>query len=154
MVPAECRPKENKLASMWDVWQRPRPTHPQYPQAMLKSYPWKKAAALATALAASAVPAFASEADIKIPDLTSVSFFGGSLTGMNILMIGLAVCVVATIYGWMQYVQTRALPVHASMSSVSAIIWETCKTYLFQQGKFLAALWVLIAVCMVYYFGT
>ena len=95
----------------------------------------------------------ASEADIKIPDLTQVTFFDGSLTGMNVLMIGLAVCVVGTIYGWMQYIQTRNLPVHASMSAVSQIIWETCKTYLFQQGKFLSMLWILIAICMGYYFG-
>jgi K(+)-stimulated pyrophosphate-energized sodium pump len=108
---------------------------------------------LAAALAASAPAALASEADIKIPDLKQVTFLGGSLSGHGILMIGLAVCVVATIYGWMQYLQTRSLAVHSSMAAVSQIIWETCKTYLFQQGKFLAALWVLIAVCMVYYFG-
>jgi len=108
----------------------------------------------AALLAASVIPALrASESDIKIPDLTSVSFFGGSLTGMNVLMIGLVVCALGVVYGWMQYIQTRNLPVHASMGAVSQIIWETCKTYLFQQGKFLAVLWVLIAVCMTYYFG-
>jgi K(+)-stimulated pyrophosphate-energized sodium pump len=96
----------------------------------------------------------ASEADIKIPDLRTVSFFDGSLSGINVLMIGLVVCVLGTIYGWVQYLQTKNLQVHSSMSAVSQIIWETCKTYLFQQGKFLAALWVLIAVCMIYYFGT
>jgi K(+)-stimulated pyrophosphate-energized sodium pump len=95
----------------------------------------------------------AGESDIRIPDLKQVTFFGGSLSGMNVLMIGLAVCVAATIYGWTQYIQTRNLQVHSSMAAVSAIIWETCKTYLFQQGKFLAALWVLIAICMSYYFG-
>ncbi|MES2697119.1 MAG: sodium/proton-translocating pyrophosphatase, partial [Verrucomicrobiota bacterium] len=95
----------------------------------------------------------ASEADIRIPDLTRVVFFNGSLSGMNILMIGLVVCALGTIYGWMQYLQTRNLPVHSSMAAVSQIIWETCKTYLFQQGKFLAMLWILIAVCMGYYFG-
>jgi len=122
---------------------------------MLKSYPWKQAGALATALAAFASPAYAGEADIKIPEqIKTITFLDGALTGMNVLMIGLAVCVVATIYGWMQYLQTKNLPVHKSMSDVSQIIWETCKTYLFQQGKFLAALWVLIAVCMIYYFGT
>jgi K(+)-stimulated pyrophosphate-energized sodium pump len=120
---------------------------------MLKSYPWKQAGALATAMAAFASPAFASEADIHIPDLNSVKFLGGSLSGSNVLMIGLAVCVFAMIYGWMQYVQTKNLQVHKSMADVSQIIWETCKTYLFQQGKFLAALWILIAVCMGYYFG-
>ncbi|MGH7996117.1 MAG: sodium-translocating pyrophosphatase, partial [Opitutaceae bacterium] len=51
-------------------------------------------------------------------------------------------------------VQTRNLPVHASMGNVSHVIWETCKTYLLQQGKFLLALWILIGICIVYYFGT
>ena len=75
---------------------------------MLKSYPWKQAGALATALAAFASPAFAGEADIKIPEqIKTITFFDGALTGMNVLMIGLAVCVVATIYGWMQYLQIR-----------------------------------------------
>src|SRR5262249_25440268 len=50
------------------------------------------------------------------------------------------------------YQQTKSLPVHASMGNVSNTIWETCKTYLFTQGKFLAILWVLIAACMLYYF--
>jgi K(+)-stimulated pyrophosphate-energized sodium pump len=109
--------------------------------------------ALATALAASVTPAFASEADIHIPDIKSVLFLDGSLTGHGVLMIGLAVCALGVLYGWMQYVQTRNLPVHASMGTVSQIIWETCKTYLFQQGKFLAVLWILIALCMTYYFG-
>ncbi len=108
----------------------------------------------ATALAASSPSLLrASEADIKIPDLHAVSFLGGTLTGMTVLMIGLVVCALGVLYGWMQYVQTRNLPVHSSMSAVSQIIWETCKTYLFQQGKFLSALWVLIAICMTYYFG-
>ncbi len=99
------------------------------------------------------LPAFAGEADIKIPDLKSVTFFDGALSGQNVLLIGLVVCVLAMIYGWMQYVQTKNLPVHKSMADISQIIWETCKTYLFQQGKFLAALWVLIAICMGYYFS-
>jgi K(+)-stimulated pyrophosphate-energized sodium pump len=109
----------------------------------------------ALALAASLpVTARASEADIRIPNLSSVSFFNESLTGNNVLMIGLAVCVFGIIYGWFQYLQIKRLQVHSSMAAVSQIIWETCKTYLFQQGKFLAALWVLIAACMVYYFGS
>jgi K(+)-stimulated pyrophosphate-energized sodium pump len=113
----------------------------------------RKRAALALATIVTAVPSFASEADIKIPDLNQVSFFDGALSGNAVLMIGLVVCAIGTIYGWMQYIQTRNLQVHSSMSNVSQIIWETCKTYLFQQGKFLAALWVLIALCMVYYFS-
>jgi K(+)-stimulated pyrophosphate-energized sodium pump len=101
-----------------------------------------------------ATPALhASEADIKIPQLNTVSFFNGALSGHAVLMIGLVVCLFGIVFGWMQYIQTRNLPVHSSMGGVSNVIWETCKTYLMQQGKFLAALWVLIAVCMIYYFG-
>src|SRR3954462_6397378 len=105
--------------------------------------------------AAVAIPSVlrASEADINIPNLNAISFFDGALSGRNVLMIGLVVCVFGVIYGWMQYIQTRNLQVHSSMATVSQIIWETCKTYLFQQGKFLAALWTLIAICMAYYFG-
>ena len=95
----------------------------------------------------------AGEADIKIPDLNKVSFLGGSLTGSEVLWIGLIVCLLGIAYGWWQYVRTRDLPVHKSMSDVSQIIWETCKTYLQQQGKFLALLWILIAGSIIYYFG-
>ncbi|MES1166606.1 MAG: sodium/proton-translocating pyrophosphatase, partial [Pseudomonadota bacterium] len=113
--------------------------------------PWQFGAA---ALAASFTPTVrASESDIHIPDLASVKFFDGALTGHAVLMIGLAVCVAGVIYGWWQYLQTKNLQVHSSMGAVSQIIWETCKTYLWQQGKFLAVLWLLIAACMIYYFG-
>ncbi len=108
----------------------------------------------AAALAALVTPSLrASETDINIPDLRSVSFFGGSLSGSTVLMAGLIVCVIGMLFGLMQYIQTKNLPVHASMNSVSHIIWETCKTYLMQQGKFLLALWILIAICIAYYFG-
>ena len=97
--------------------------------------------------------AVAGEADIRIPDLGQTTFLGGALSGHQVLWLGLVVCALATAYGWWQYAQTRALPVHRSMAAVSEIIWGTCKTYLWQQGKFLAALWVLIAACMTYYFA-
>ncbi|MDD5169949.1 MAG: sodium/proton-translocating pyrophosphatase, partial [Syntrophales bacterium] len=97
--------------------------------------------------------AFAGEADIKLPDLSQVSFMGGALSGIMILNLGLVICAVGMIFGWMQYVQTKNLPAHQAMLDVSQTIWETCKTYVLQQGKFLAGLWVLIAICMVYYFG-
>jgi K(+)-stimulated pyrophosphate-energized sodium pump len=97
--------------------------------------------------------ALAGEADIKLPDLTQVSFLGGSLAGLTILNFGLIICAIGMAFGIMQYVQTKNLPAHKAMLDVSQTIWETCKTYLFQQGKFLIALWILIAVCMVYYFG-
>ena len=97
--------------------------------------------------------AFAGEADIKIPDLTTVKFSGlGGVSGIALMYFGIAMCVIGSIFGLIQYMQTKALPVHDSMGNVSNTIWETCKTYLFQQGKFLAILWVLIAICIVYYF--
>jgi K(+)-stimulated pyrophosphate-energized sodium pump len=97
--------------------------------------------------------AFAGEADIKIPDLTGVKFDGlGGIHGTTLMYLGLVVCVLGAIFGLVQYFQTKALAVHESMASVSETIWETCKTYLFTQGKFLAILWVLIAGCMIYYF--
>ncbi|MEI6646056.1 MAG: sodium-translocating pyrophosphatase [bacterium] len=98
-----------------------------------------------------AVPAFASEADLILPDL-GIKFFNGAISGTSLMMIGIGVCALGLIFGLVQYTQTKNLPVHASMRNVSEIIWETCKSYLAQQGKFLAILWALIAVCMVYYF--
>lgn len=98
--------------------------------------------------------ASASEANIKIPELNHVKFDGlGGMTGATLMYLGIGICLVGAAFGWVQYLQTKSLPVHSSMASVSNTIWETCKTYLFTQGKFLAILWVLIAACMVYYFG-
>ena len=115
---------------------------------------------LLTAMLLSSTGAFAADAtfhsgdaDIKLPALDQVSFLNGAVTSKEILLFGLFVCAVGAIFGIMEYVRTRALPVHRSMAEVSHIIWETCKTYLLQQGKFLAAIWALIAVCMVYYFS-
>jgi K(+)-stimulated pyrophosphate-energized sodium pump len=98
--------------------------------------------------------AFAGEADIKIPSLSEVRFEGlGGISGTALMYLGIVICLVGGMFGLLQYKQTKALPVHESMSKVSHMIWETCKTYLFTQGKFLAILWGLIAACMVYYFG-
>jgi K(+)-stimulated pyrophosphate-energized sodium pump len=97
--------------------------------------------------------AYASEADIHIPDLTQVSFPGlGGVSGVTLMYLGIGICFIGALFGLVQYQQTKALPVHESMGRVSNTIWETCKTYLFTQGKFLVILWVLIAACMVYYF--
>jgi K(+)-stimulated pyrophosphate-energized sodium pump len=97
--------------------------------------------------------ASASEADIKIPALDAVKFNGlGGISGASLMYLGILICFVGAVFGLVQYTQTKALPVHESMGKVSHIIWETCKTYLFTQGKFLAILWVLIAACMIYYF--
>ncbi len=99
-----------------------------------------------------AASAFAGDADINLPDLTQVTFPGVGLGGHGLLYLGLAICAVGALFGFWEYGRCRALPVHKAMSSVSNMIWETCKTYLGQQGKFLVLLWALIAACIVYYF--
>jgi K(+)-stimulated pyrophosphate-energized sodium pump len=97
---------------------------------------------------------FASEASIPIPDLTQVKFDGlGGIHGSTLMFLGIGICLIGAIFGLIQYGKTKSLPVHESMAQVSNTIWETCKTYLFTQGKFLAILWLLIGACMVYYFG-
>src|SRR6266478_2524334 len=97
--------------------------------------------------------AFAGESDIKIPPLDTVKFDGlGGVSGAALMYGGLLICLIGAVFGLIQYKQTKALPVHKSMGDVSNTIWETCKTYLFTQGKFLAILWVLIAACMTFYF--
>ena len=116
----------------------------------LKRYFWAASAAAALTLAPGA---FAGEADIAIPPLDKVQFAGlGGIHGTTLMYLGLVICLIGAVFGLVQYFQTKALPVHSSMAQVSETIWETCKTYLFTQGKFLAILWVLIAACMVYYF--
>ncbi len=119
---------------------------------MLKDKPRFLGVLLITLLAS--LPAFAGEADINLPDLSKVSFnlFGNTVSGYALMYFGIVVCALGSFYGWVQYQQTKALQVHQSMHEVSDIIWHTCKTYLFQQGKFLAILWVLIAACIFYYF--
>jgi K(+)-stimulated pyrophosphate-energized sodium pump len=114
-----------------------------------------KAGATAVALCALAPRGFSSEADIHLPDLKGVAFdvFGHAVGGQAILLSGLAVCVLGLAFGLFQYRQTKRLPVHPCMAAVSNVIWETCKTYLQQQGRFLVGLWGLIALCIAYYFG-
>lgn len=100
-------------------------------------------------------PLFAGEADIHLPDLSVIQFgiLGTSVSGLSLMYVGLVICVIGLLFGLYQYKQTAALPVHHSMEEVSQTIWETCKTYLTQQGKFLLALWILIGACITYYFS-
>ena len=116
---------------------------------MTKTHSWIRAVCFIAILSFTS-PLLAGEADIKIPPLGDVRF--GPLSGMLILYAGLLICLGGVWFGWKQYLQTKALPVHPRMAEVSNIIWETCKTYLLQQGRFLMMLWVLIAACMGYYF--
>ncbi|WP_395815113.1 sodium-translocating pyrophosphatase [Archangium minus] len=94
----------------------------------------------------------ASEADLVLPDFRTVTFVGG-LNGHSLLMAGIAVAVFGLIFGFMQYTALRKLPVHKSMLEISELIYETCKTYLITQGKFILILEVLIGAVMVVYFG-
>ncbi len=94
------------------------------------------------------------EASLKLPDLTSVSFanfFG--LNGHDLLTWGLLFCVGGLLFGLTIYVQLKNLPVHRTMREMSELIYETCKTYLVTQGKFILLLWVFIAVIISLYFG-
>jgi len=92
------------------------------------------------------------EADLILPDLGSVTFFGGT-SGRALLMGGLIVCGLGLLFGLMTYTRLRNLPVHKSMREISELIYETCKTYLITQGKFLMILWVFIGAIMLFYFG-
>ncbi len=96
--------------------------------------------------------AYASEADLVLPDLSSFKVFGTD--GRTLLLVaGFAICLFGLAFGFMQYVKLKNLAVHKSMLDVSELIYETCKTYLLQQGKFIMLLWVFIGAIMVYYFG-
>ncbi|OGS12759.1 MAG: sodium-translocating pyrophosphatase [Elusimicrobia bacterium RIFOXYA2_FULL_58_8] len=110
-----------------------------------------KTFAASAALLLASVPAFASEAELIIPDLSTVSFMG--ITGHALLLWGLVICVLGMLFGILQSMQISKLPVHKSMREISELIYETCKTYLFTQGKFIALLWVFIAAIMVWYFS-
>lgn len=96
----------------------------------------------------------AGDADIIIPNLHRIEFrtFSGDIQGVHLLYLGLIVCVIGAVFGFLQYRQLLKVPVHETMSNVSSIIWETCKTYLQQQSRFLTTLWVLIGACLTYYF--
>jgi K(+)-stimulated pyrophosphate-energized sodium pump len=92
------------------------------------------------------------EANLKLPDLATVSFLGG-IDGHTLLLGGLAVCALGLIFGLVIYKQIERLPVHGSMREISELIYETCKTYLVQQGKFLMLLWGFISAIVLVYFG-
>lgn len=93
----------------------------------------------------------ASEANIALPDVGSLSFLG--MSGYTILLIGMGICVLGIIFGFAMFMKTKKLPVHAAMKEMSELIYETCKTYLITQGKFLAILELFIAAIIVVYFG-
>ena len=108
-------------------------------------------------LALLAVPVLAQEqgggeANLTIPDLNSATFLGG-IGGRSLLMGGLVVSALGFVFGLMIFMRLKNMPVHSSMREVSELIYETCKTYLVTQGKFLLILEAFIAVIIVFYFG-
>ncbi len=92
------------------------------------------------------------EANLKLPDLSSVTFLNG-IDGHKLLLFGIVFCVFGLIFGLTIYSRLKNLPVHRSMLEISNLIYETCKTYLITQGKFLMLLEAFIAVVIVLYFG-
>src|SRR5467141_2786229 len=91
------------------------------------------------------------EASLKLPDLSQVTFLGGRRN--KIMLFGIVICIFGLGFGLAIYSRLKNLPVHKSMRDISELIYETCKTYLVTQGKFLMILWVFIAVVIVMYFG-
>src|SRR5213082_2410180 len=96
-------------------------------------------------------PEAQTEANLVLPDLHSVSFLG--VSGHTLLLGGIFICILGGVFGLAIYVQLRNLPVHRSMREISELIYETCKTYLITQGKFIMLLWIFIAAIVVAYFG-
>ncbi len=92
------------------------------------------------------------EANIQLPDLTRVNFIGG-VNGHNLLLVGIVISVLGLVFGLAMYMNLQRLPVHRSMREISELIYETCKTYLITQGKFILILEAFIAVIIVLYFG-
>jgi K(+)-stimulated pyrophosphate-energized sodium pump len=91
------------------------------------------------------------EASLILPDLGSVTFMG--MKGSTLLLAGIVVSVLGLIFGLVVSNRLEKLPVHRSMRDISELIYETCKTYLVTQGKFLAVLWAFIGVIIIVYFG-
>src|ERR1039457_2057068 len=105
------------------------------------------------ALAQPAEEAGGGEAALKLPDLSSVSFLNNAIDGHKLLLIGIVFCVFGLGFGMAIYMRLKNLPVHRAMREVSELSYETCKTYLVTQGKFLMLLWAFIAVVIALYFG-
>src|SRR4030042_2519633 len=91
-----------------------------------------------------ATPLFASETDLKIPDLSPAQ--------NGLLYWGFLICILGMFFGVYMYSKVKKIPAHKCMLDVSEIIFQTCKTYLIQQGKFLLGLEIIIGICIFYYF--
>lgn len=98
--------------------------------------------------------AWAGEADLVLPDLGVLfNVHGVQVSGTTILSIGLIISILGCVFGLVEFMRVKKLPAHKSLLEISELIYETCKTYMITQGKFLVALEVIIGVCIVVYFG-
>src|SRR5262249_20108448 len=94
------------------------------------------------------------EANLKLPDLSQVHFLGqNGPDGHTLLLWGILFCIFGLVFGMTIYMRLKNLPVHRAMRGISELIYEPCKTYLVNQGKFLFLLWIFIAAVIVLYFG-
>ena len=124
---------------------------PLAPRCLGKAATVLSAIALSAFAARAQAPEAAGEANLKLPDLSQVNFFG--MDGHKLLLFGILFCVFGLFFGLTIYQRLKNLPVHRSMREISELIYETCKTYLITQGKFLVLLETFIAVVIVLYFG-
>jgi len=106
---------------------------------------------LAPALSAAPADEGGGEANLRLPDLSQVSFLG--INGHKLLLFGILICILGLLFGMWIFTRLKNMPVHRAMREISELIYETCKTYLITQGKFLLLLWVFIAIIIVLYFG-
>jgi K(+)-stimulated pyrophosphate-energized sodium pump len=117
---------------------------------------WASTAATSAALSVSAVGEGhrpGGEANLQLPDLDLARFFNGAIGGHGLLMIGLLVSALGMVFGLVMFLKLRDLPVHRAMLDISELIYETCKTYLLTQGRFLLLLFAFIGAIMTVYFG-
>ena len=111
-----------------------------------KNFLWTLLAAVLV-LGAGSGMVFASETNLVVPDLSA------NPTSKMLMMVGIFICALGLLFGGIEFLNLKKIPVHKSMSDVGELIFETCKTYLLQQGKFLIILEAFLAACIVFYFG-
>jgi len=114
--------------------------------------PMRAVLASVVALLCGVPAAMASEAELILPDLRSVKFFGDRIDGWSLLIGGLVICAFGMVFGMVQYSHIKKMKVHKSMLEISELIYGTCKTYLLTQGKFILVLWALVAAIIWVYF--
>jgi K(+)-stimulated pyrophosphate-energized sodium pump len=137
------RPRQEINSMAWNLVRSSRAAWLVLPALVLVAF--------ALAWSGEAHAAAGGEANLKIPDLGQMHV--GGVSGRSLLMAGLGVCVLGLVFGLVIFSQLKNLPVHESMREISELIYETCKTYLITQGKFILLLEVFIGIIMVLYFG-